>query len=39
MLKRISNVSGDYGSPTTFYAKPIDTLIYFSTGDFGTLIN
>ena len=33
----ISNVSGDYASPTRFYGVSGDTNLYFSCGDFGTL--
>jgi len=38
-MKGLSNVSGDYGSPTRFYGVGASTLLYFSCGDFGTLTN
>ena len=38
-MKGVSNISGDYSSPTKFYGVPASSLLYFSCGDFGTLLN
>jgi hypothetical protein len=35
-MKGLSNVGGDYGSPTKFYGLSGDPLLYFSTGDFAS---
>ena len=38
-MNGLSNISGDYGSPTRFYGVAGDTNLYFSCGDFITFTN